>query len=337
MTMAMASAGVRVNAVASACPERAAAFAKSNGIAAGSSDLQSVLGRADVDAVYVANAPKQHAATVIAALRAGKAVLCEKPMATSEAEMVAIIKAAEQTGLLCMEAIWTLCLPTYRRFFDYARSGDWGEPKSLIASFSYPIGETDDEKAIPAERAGVLLDRGIYLVALALSVFGGVKEITTQIQFDVSGTDTAAFLQLEHHTGAHSQLAASFDCLMPNNASLHCSRGMLEIQSPLIGSEMLSTRKSDLLYTLSQKDERPSFAKNLKQRLRRSPGIRRLKRTLDQPTCHHFAFGDSGYAPQLGHFLALLDGKKAESDIVPLKLSLEIIQIIDQARKISIV
>lgn len=336
MMNALSDAGVRVNAVASRTPERAAAFARSFGIAPGASDLKSVLERADVDAVYVANTPKEHAATVIAALCAGKSVLCEKPMATTELELAQIVERAEQTGVLCMEALWTLCLPAYCRFFEYANSGKWGEPRSLNASFSYPTSEADHQRSESAVGSGVLLDRSIYLIALALKVFGSVKTIASQIHFNALGTDTDAFLQLTHESGAHSQLAASFHCLMPNNANLHCSQGLIELQAPLIGAEALSTHRTNAQHASSPAEAHPSFSDRLKQKLRQNRHIRRLRRTLDGSISHQSPYENSSYLPQLKHFIGLHQTSKTQSDIVPLSLSLEVMQIIDKARKLSI-
>jgi dihydrodiol dehydrogenase / D-xylose 1-dehydrogenase (NADP) len=325
--------GVPLNAVVSRSPERAGAFARQFGIAAGESDLGSVLARSDIDAVYVANVASEHAATVVTALRANKAVLCEKPMATSEAELISILQIAEQSNVLCMEALWTLCLPSHRRFFDYANSGKWGAPRSLTASFAYPSSEVAKQRADSANRAGVLLDRSIYLIALAISTLGPVIDLDAQIHFDSSGTDTDAFLQLKHASGAHSQLASSFTCLMTNAAALHCSLGLIEIASPLIGSEVLSTRHAAEMHNSDDTERPPNLAGKLRNRLRKSPRIRQIKRIGDRPTIHHFDFGSDKYQPQLTHFLRLLDTEKKVSDIVPLKLSMEIIQVIEKAKK----
>jgi predicted dehydrogenase len=334
MATVFLKAGVPVTAVVSRSPERAATFAKMYGIGAGKSDLSAVLARADVDAIYVANAPSEHAETVVAAIRSGKPVLCEKPMATSEAELRKVVRSAEQSKVLCMEAIWTLCLPAYRRFLECAHSGDWGEPRSLNASFAYPSSDADRQRADAANRGGVLLDRSIYLIALALSVLGPVNGIDAKLGFNSSGTDIEAFLQLEHATGTHSQLASSFTCLMPNTAALHCSRGLIEIKAPLIGAETLSTVAAQASYGAGYPLAPPTTADRIKNRLRESPHIRSIKRALDRPSSQHLAFGSDGYLPQLSHFLTLLKTKKTQSDIVPLALSLESIQIIDKVRKL---
>lgn len=334
MTAAFARASVPIRAVVSRDEGRAVKFVEAFGGELGTSDLSAVLAREDVQAVYIANSPADHAATVIMALRAGKAVLCEKPMATSVAEMSAIIEAAEQTGVLCMEAIWTLCLPAYRHFFALARSGEWGEAKSLTASFAYPAFTPDLERLESRERGGVLLDRGIYLIALAVSLFGPVEKTSAQLSFNPQAVDTEAFLLLRHQNGAHAQLATSFDRLMPNSAELHCARGMIELQAPLIGSESISISRS-VPRSSPPSGESSSFGAGLKPKLRQSSPLRRLKRLLDGPATHQRGFGAHGHLGQLEHFLDLVARGGRQSDIVPLSLSLEIIRVIDRAKEIA--
>lgn len=335
MMSTFAKAGVEVSAVVSRSAERAQNVARWTGRPIGTTDLNSVLERADIDAIYVANRPSEHAAAVIAALRAGKAVLCEKPIATSSSELVAIVEAAAETRTLCMEAIWTQCLPSYRQFLSYARSGRWGTPRSLVATFSYPAAGAELLAFQSPERGGVLLDRGIYLIALAVSLFGEVDRVDAQLSFSDQGVDTEAFLLLGHRSGARSQLATSFDRQMSNTAQLHCSEGLIEIRDPLIGSEAVSTVRSHFRSLTQQKKFPDSLSSRLKARLRQNSQIRQLKRFIDGPKMHRTGFGSDEYLSQAEHFFALLSAKKVESDIVPLSLSIQVMEIIDRAKRMN--
>src|SRR5712692_5749565 len=78
--------------------DRAGAFAQSHGIARGVSGYRRVLEDPDVDAVYVALPNSLHAEWTIAAMRAGKAVLCEKPLCASVPETELVLGEAEATG-----------------------------------------------------------------------------------------------------------------------------------------------------------------------------------------------------------------------------------------------
>src|SRR4051812_2332163 len=81
-----------ISAVMSSSPERAAAYARENAIDQAFSSLDALLG-ADIDAVYISTTNELHLEQAIAAARAGKHVLCEKPLALSSADALEIVAA----------------------------------------------------------------------------------------------------------------------------------------------------------------------------------------------------------------------------------------------------
>jgi len=331
MMTAFGAAGIPVTRVVSREPERGRRFASAFGVPNSESDLSAVLSSSEVDAVYVANAPRDHAATVIAALEAGKAVLCEKPIAVNFAEAKRVVDVARQTGTLCMEGLWTLFLPSFAHFIELARTRAFGEPIHLFADFGYPE-DARPNLLLPAN-GGALLDRAGYLIALALNVLGPVERINARMNFTDLGVDRDAFLQLSHQGGKLSQLSASFTSLMSNSASLACTRGLIRLESPLIGSEMVSTKGSAVGRILAQDPLLIGAArKNFVSRLREIPIFRRVKQQLPDLTRRHFSYGSNQYLPEVKHFVALIREKAQESDVVPLELSLTIQQIIDKAR-----
>ena len=196
MMSTFAQAGVRVTAVASRDPERAVGSRAPSGSRPPVRILAPLLHSSEFDAVYIANASAEHATTAIAALEAGKAVLCEKPLALSANEAERVAEVARRTGKLCMEGIWTAFLPAYRRFLELARAKACGEPIHLFADFGYPVSEKALPRLFSPAAGGVLLDRGIYLVALALNVFGPVERVDARLDVTAQGVDQHASLQL---------------------------------------------------------------------------------------------------------------------------------------------
>ena len=95
-------------------PERAEQMREAHGASRASSDLSEVVQADDVDAVYVASPVHRHAAESITAMRAGKHVICEKPMALTVAAGERMIEAAEEAGV-------NFTVAYYRRFFPKAR------------------------------------------------------------------------------------------------------------------------------------------------------------------------------------------------------------------------
>jgi len=163
-------ASVRVVAVSSRDAARERQFASAFHIPTVGEKVESFLQSSEFDAVYIANASAEHGSTVIAALEAGKAVLCEKPLALSANEAERIADVARRTGKLCMEGIWIPILAAYRRFVELARTNACGKLTHLFADFGYPVNEKTLPRLFSPAAGGVLLDRGIYLVALALDV-----------------------------------------------------------------------------------------------------------------------------------------------------------------------
>jgi predicted dehydrogenase len=333
MMSTFAQAGVRVTAVASRDPERARRFASAFGIPIALDALGSLLRSKEIDAVYIANATAEHAATAIAALEAGKAVLCEKPLALSSDEGERVAEVARRTGKLCMEGIWTPFLPAYRRFLELARTKACGEPTHLFADFGYPVSEEALPRLFSPAAGGVLLDRGVYLVALALKVFGPVERVDARLDVTSRGVDQHVSLQLSHWQGGLSQLSASFTALMSNTAALACSGGMIRLEEPLIGAERISTRRMATERTSPQEAALPLRAsQNVLRTLRQSPLLRRLKQALPNAPREHLSYGTNKYLPQLEHFLGLMKAGARESGVVPLELSLDIQRVIDRAR-----
>ncbi len=178
-----------------------------------------------------------------------------------------------------------------------------------------------------------MLDRGVYLIALALSVFGPVEQIDAQIRAGAGGVDQHASLQLAHRGGSQSQLSASFTALMSNSATLACSAGSIRLEDPLIGAETVSIHRATPTPLSREKGQTLGVKQRIVRRLRQQSFLRRLKRTLPSARREHFSYGADPYLPQLRHFIDLLRAGARESDVVPLALSSDIQQIIDAARR----
>jgi 1,5-anhydro-D-fructose reductase (1,5-anhydro-D-mannitol-forming) len=100
MIGAIRGAGGDIRSVLSASADRAAAYAADHGIPHGFSDLDAMLTADDLDAVYISTTNEKHFAQAMAAIAAGKHVLCEKPLAMSVSDAVTMVRAAEAAGLV---------------------------------------------------------------------------------------------------------------------------------------------------------------------------------------------------------------------------------------------
>jgi len=331
MDCLLAHPRVAVTAVASADAARAQAFAARFRIPHAHAGLDALLARDDVDAVYIATATRDHAAHAIAALRAGKAVLCEKPFAIDAAQGERVLRAAEQSGRLFMEAQWTTALPAYRELLRLARARALGEPRTLQSEFGLALEPATHPRLFEGEGAGVLLDFAVYPIVLALQAMGPVRSVQAALARGAGGVDVHAGLLLTHANGGQSQLTASLVAALPNRTTLGCARGHVQLDSPVMGAEALVVRP------MAPAGAAGAPGGGAKQRLvatlRRHRWLRRLRARLATPRASEHPFGADRYAPQLAHFVALLDAGRLDSDLMPQATSLEVLRVIDAARR----
>ncbi len=122
----------------------------------------------DIDAIYVATPHNLHLQHAGDAMRAGKAVLCEKPITTSAAECQALIDVAQDTGSYLMEAMWTWFLPAVRTAKQWVDAGRIGRIVQINVEFGYPFEYSATRREYNADLGGgCLLEMGVYPVALA--------------------------------------------------------------------------------------------------------------------------------------------------------------------------
>lgn len=321
---------VAVAAVASADAARARAFATRFGIAESHASAAELFDRGDIDAVYIATATRDHAGHAIAALEAGKSVLCEKPFAISAEQGARVVEAARRCQRLFMEAQWTTALPAYRELLRHARTHSLGEPVVLHSEFGIALDPGSHRRLFEGEGAGVLLDFGVYPLVLALQVMGPARAVHAALRRNAAGVDVHATLQLEHVDGGHSQLAASLVATLPNRTTLSCSQGNLQLASPVMGAEDLRGRVTAPVRAST--GEEGGTKGKLLAALRRQRWVRHLRGALVRERASRHSFGTNRYAPQLDHFVALLDAGSLDSDLMPQATSIDVLRIIDAAR-----
>lgn len=172
-------------AVGSSDAERAADFA-SNFNAEVSGTYAEILGRSDVDAVYIGTVHPAHAELAIAALDAGKAVLCEKPLTPTPEDTERVLDAAARNGRAFLEAYKYRFGPLADELRSIIQSGEIGEVRHLEAAFGFEAPEKTGRLFDPALAGGAILDVGGYPVSLAVAVAGwaGLEPTATFLTSD---------------------------------------------------------------------------------------------------------------------------------------------------------
>jgi D-xylose 1-dehydrogenase (NADP+, D-xylono-1,5-lactone-forming) len=191
-----------VEALASRDIEKARSVARSLGIGRVVGSYEALLEDADVEAVYIPLPNALHAEWTIRAAAGGKAVLCEKPLATSTDDAKRQIEACAERGVSLMEGFMYRFHPQTRRVQQLIASGVIGRVRHVHAHLSVNIMRTLDPSNIRYRDrlgGGVLFDMGCYAVNIARMAFGGEPErVVGQMRVDPTlGVDTSAACILE--------------------------------------------------------------------------------------------------------------------------------------------
>jgi len=166
-----------VTRVAARDRARAEAFATEHGVANVSDSYQEVIEADDVDVVYNPLPMNLHAEWTIAALRAGKHVLCEKPFASNAVEAAEMVKVAEETGQILGEAFHHRYHPLWTRILDLVQSGLIGKVTRAEGYFNISIPKPDIRWDY-ATSGGSLMDLGCYSTIWVRHVIGEEPTVT---------------------------------------------------------------------------------------------------------------------------------------------------------------
>ena len=210
----IASTNGTVAAVASRDLGRAQAFADQFGIKKVHGSYDALIADPDIDAIYNPLPNDGHATWSIAALRAGKPVLCEKPLALTAAEAVTMIDAAKESGQLLGEAFMWRHHPQHAIVRNILASGDIGRVCLMEAAFTYPLKweDTTNVRLQSDLGGGSLWDVGCYCVNSIRLISGQEPEQVSGFQTlgKISGVDET-FVGILQFPGG---LLAHFECGM---------------------------------------------------------------------------------------------------------------------------
>jgi len=198
-----------VVAVAARDPERAKAYAAEHKIPRVAKDYAALVTDTGVDLVYNALPPVGHAQWTIAALEAGKDVLCEKPFAMNAAQVRRMNAAAARSSKRLVEAFHYRHHVVMQRAVAIARSGELGALKSAEAFFEVPIPYREGELRWTREQGGgALMDLGCYPVHALRSVLGSEPEVLSASCMLEHGVDVSTKTALDF-TGVPASLSCS--------------------------------------------------------------------------------------------------------------------------------
>ena len=251
----------------------------------------------DIDAVYIATLPDSHAAYSIAALNAGKHVLCEKPATINLAQIEPVLALAEAKSLLFMEAMKPPFFPLYRRLKEYLLTdpiGPAGYVRAGSAVMDCPPGHPNFSYELIG---GSLMQIAPYEAFLALDWLGPMDELQAMGRFSGSKIDIFSIFQTRHLDG-YAQLYCGFDQFGKGDALITGPLGHITIHK-----NWWNPAKATIEYLDGRIVE------------------------LNEP----FTAGGLNYETQ--HFCGLIQNGQTESPVITHALSRQMIAMLDEARR----
>ena len=227
------AARCEVVAIASRDGEQARAVADQLGIPSAHASYEALLADPGVDAVYIPLPNHMHMDWTIAALRAGKHVLCEKPLAMTADDAQRMVDVAHETGLHLMEAFMYRQHPSWVAAMDLVESGRIGTLTAVQSWFSYYNDDATNIRNIVEYGGGALFDIGCYTINLSRMVFGGEPlHIQASVRRDrATGVDALVSAILDFDGGI-----ASFTCAIRSESDqrvhIYGTKGRISIDIP---------------------------------------------------------------------------------------------------------
>jgi D-xylose 1-dehydrogenase (NADP+, D-xylono-1,5-lactone-forming) len=198
--------GIEVAAIGSRDRARAEAQARALGVPRAHGSYDELLADPTIDAVYIALPNSLHVEWSLRALRAGRHVLCEKPLSRHPADVERAYAEAEDGGLVLAEAFMWRHHPQARRLLELV--AEIGALRLVRASFSFLLERAGDVRMQAALEGGALMDVGCYCVSAARLLLGEPRDVYAQQVVGGDGVDVrlAGLMRFE------DDRLALFDC-----------------------------------------------------------------------------------------------------------------------------
>jgi predicted dehydrogenase len=260
-----------------------------------------------IDAVYVSTPAGLHHEHARQFLEAGKHVLVEKPFTSTHDEALDLSETAKRTGTVLMEAMWSRFLPACLELKRLVDDGAIGKVRKVEASFGFPIPEAGPRARPqlydPALGGGSLLEMGVYPVQLSHWLLGDEPAVAAFGRSSTSGVDLDATALLSFSDGATGYISSSMSTVLPNNARILGTEGIIELPAPHHCPNELTVSHYN-----------PS-----------GPG-------LQQSHTVHAPIVGGGLRYEILEFHGLIEAGKPESSVMPLSDSLAIMRTLDLIR-----
>lgn len=221
-----------VVAIASRDLGKARAAADQLGIAKAYGSYEELFADPDIDAIYNPLPNHLHVPMTLAATRAGKHVLCEKPIAITAKEADELRQVPQ--GRLVMEAFMIRFHPQWLRAREIIRSGELGEVRAIDVVFSYFNANPDNVRNQADIGGGGILDIGCYPVTTGRFLFESEPQrVVSLVERDPSfGTDRLASVMMDFGAGKRLTFTCSTQLVPHQRVQVFGTKGKMDIFIP---------------------------------------------------------------------------------------------------------
>jgi predicted dehydrogenase len=293
------TAGNQVLAVGSRDLDRARALADRLGAPRAYGSYAELVADADADVVYIATTHGQHHEHAILTLEAGRPILMEKAFTLNARQAREVIAVARERRLFCMEAMWMRCNPLIRRAKQWVDDGRIGALRSVTVDLSvlFPYDPTHRLYDL-AVGGGAMLDLGVYSTTFAHLFLGRPQTMTVTGALADTGADATIAMQWSYADDRYGHVACSSQTPSPCLGQVRGTAGYL---------------------TLGPRFHHPS-------------ALTFMSFEDAEPETVHVQLPGNGYGPEVEEVARCLRAGLLESPLVPLDDTVEILQIMDEAR-----
>jgi len=186
-----------------------------------------------IDAVYIPLPNHMHLEWTERAARAGKHVLCEKPLGLSSSEAAHMHEVCDAEGVVLMEAFMYQFHPQWQAVFEMVKSGRIGEIQSVQSWFSYFNDDSSNIRNVAAWGGGALMDIGCYCIHVSRRLFGDepINAAGTMQRDPVSGVDVLTSAVLEFEAGT-ADFTVGTRIEPDQRVHIYGSDGRIEVEIP---------------------------------------------------------------------------------------------------------
>ena len=193
------------------------------------SNYQDLFQDTTIDIIYICVTHNFHKENVLHALKAGKHVVCEKPLGINTSETEEMIKSSVAENKFLLEGMWTRFLPAYKKLKKLISNGKIGEIKYITANFGFKGLETKERLSNPILAGGATFDVGVYPIAFATDFLGEPDQIFSNKIMTDQGVDSSAAISLFYKNGTSAQLHCSVGLETSKNAFIYGTKGYIKI------------------------------------------------------------------------------------------------------------